>query len=86
MTTAAVYPSTTSSSFSLATFVTIPSPDAAVAPPVGYPVSVSHSQLYYWSAKWQHDEGESLAEIDTGEALRFSNGRDAIRWLLSSDD
>jgi len=84
MTTTAVYPST-STSFSFNAVVTLSSPLAA-APPSGFPASISRSQLYYWSARWQTDEAHSLAEIEDGEDMRFSSGRDAIRWLLSSDD
>lgn len=54
-------------------------------PPPGMPASISRTQLYYWSAKWQADEAETLAELKSGDTRQFESASDAIRWLLSDD-
>lgn len=54
-------------------------------PPPGMPGSISRAQLYYWSAKWQADETETLMEIESGNAHHFDDADGAIRWLLSGD-
>lgn len=42
------------------------------------------SQRYYWSARWQRDERESLREIERGNVRRFANPLNAARWLLAA--
>lgn len=49
------------------------------------PAAIPADQAYYWSRRWQHDERESVAEIERGEAHRFEDANAAIRWLLSDD-
>lgn len=46
---------------------------------------VTEAQLYYWSARWQADQAETLAELDAGHSVEFDSADDAIRWLLSAD-
>lgn len=53
--------------------------------PSGMPTVIPRDQLYYWSAKWQADEAEAVAELDSGEGRSFDSATDAIRWLLSDD-
>jgi hypothetical protein len=50
------------------------------------PLAINRAQSYYWSRTWQHDEAESLREIAEGNVEHFTNGTDAVRWLLSPDD
>ena len=52
----------------------------------GPPLVIPESQEYYWTAEWQAGEREALAEIAAGEGKRFQNARDAVHWLLSSED
>jgi hypothetical protein len=51
----------------------------------GVPVAVSRGQAYYWSHTWQEAERESLEALVKGDAERFENPADAIRWLLGPD-
>lgn len=60
--------------------------DGDPPPPPGIPVSVPTDQLYYWSAKWQADQAESIREIEAGNSRVFNSAADAIRWLASTDD
>ena len=55
-------------------------------PVVLMPTMISRAQAYYWSNRWQHDEAESLVDLEAGSTETFHNGRDAVRWLLSADD
>ncbi len=50
------------------------------------PPAIPASQLYYWTSLWQEGERESREDIDRGDAVRFSDPLDAIRWLLSSEE
>ncbi len=50
------------------------------------PASIPSSQAYYWTGAWQRDELLAAAELERGEALRFENVRDAMRWLLSAEE
>ena len=50
------------------------------------PPAIPASQLYYWTSMWQEGERESREDIDRGDAVRFSDPLDAIRWLLSSEE
>jgi hypothetical protein len=50
------------------------------------PFAVPRSQLYFWTAKWQEDEGASLDEMNKGEGREFECAADAIRWLLDPED
>jgi hypothetical protein len=54
--------------------------------PHDVPAAIPASQLYYWTGAWQRGEREALDEIERGEGRYFDNPRDAIRWLLSSED
>lgn len=51
----------------------------------GLPVIVNRAQAYYWTHAWQRGEAESLREIERGDVMSFSDGRSAVRWLLSGD-
>jgi hypothetical protein len=50
------------------------------------PFSVSRRQICDWTTRWQEDERASLDEIARGEAHRFTNAGEAIRWLLDPED
>ena len=50
------------------------------------PFAIPRSQLYYWTARWQDDEREALAELARGEGREFKSAADAIRWLLDPED
>ena len=52
----------------------------------GTPLAIDAGQAYYWSVKWQHDQGQSRREITEGKGITFDTADDAIRWLLSPDD
>lgn len=54
--------------------------------PRNMPASISHNQLYFWSAKWQSDELVAGTELDRGEARTFASAREAITWLLDPSD
>lgn len=58
------------------------SPTNVPSAPFGMPTEIPRGQVYYWTARWQSDEAESLAELQQGEGIRFESGRDAVRWLL----
>ena len=49
------------------------------------PMFIPADQAYYWSAQWQRDEAESLANLKAGNARTFEDPMDAIRHLLSDD-
>ena len=49
------------------------------------PMFIPADQVYYWSAQWQRDEAESLADLKAGRARTFDDPQDAIRHLLSDD-
>lgn len=49
-------------------------------------VSVPREQLYYWSRQWQEDEALALEDLAEGRSREFSNGTEAVRWLLSAED
>ncbi len=49
------------------------------------PLFIPADQAYYWSAQWQRDEAESLANLKAGNARTFNDPKDAIRHLLSDD-
>ena len=50
------------------------------------PLAIGIGQAYYWSAKWQADEQETVDALERGEGRTFASGQDAIRWLLSNDE
>ena len=45
------------------------------------PFFLPRHQSYYWTSEWQKGEAEADEEIQNGEARRFTNTADAIRWL-----
>jgi hypothetical protein len=49
------------------------------------PLFIPADQAYFWSAQWQRDEAESLANLKAGNARTFHDPMDAIRHLLSDD-
>ena len=57
-----------------------------VAPRGLVPAAIEEDQVYYWTSRWQEDEGESLGELAAGQGVHFASAGDAIRWLLDSDD
>jgi hypothetical protein len=63
---------------------------AVSAPPEAHrpalPFAVPRAQLYYWSARWQADEHESLAEMKRGEGCEFDSMLDALKWLFDPED
>lgn len=50
------------------------------------PPAIGRGQAYYWSAKWQTDEQETVDALERGEGRTFATGQEAIRWLLSNDE
>ena len=40
-------------------------------------------QAYFWSKEWQEAEAEATADIRNGRVTKFSNAKDAIRYLKS---
>lgn len=61
---------------------------AAGGPRHGVPFTVPKGELYYWTARWQADEQESLDSITRGDVELFNSddSSDAVRWLLSDDE
>jgi len=58
-------------------------PQASNTPSIGnMPPSIAEDQLYYWTARWQREEQETLQELAHGEGHRFESAADAVRWLL----
>lgn len=49
------------------------------------PMFIPRAEAYYWSREWQHDEAESLKELDRGEGKIFHDPKEAARWLRSSE-
>jgi hypothetical protein len=49
------------------------------------PVTLA-GQAYFWTNAWQAGERETDEDLATGNVRRFSNARDAIRYLLSADE
>ncbi len=49
------------------------------------PFAMPVSEAYYWSFRWQRDEGETLADSD---AVVFDSDdpEDAAKWLRTSED
>lgn len=56
--------------------------------PFQVPFSIPRAQTYYWSARWQRAERDSLADLAAGDYVEFASDDpdDVIRWLQSSDD
>jgi hypothetical protein len=55
----------------------------------GVPLSVPACQLYYWTARWQRDEAESLAELEAGDCVTFEGPdatNQALQWLFGDDE
>lgn len=40
-------------------------------------------QAYFWSEEWQEAEAEATADIRNGRVTKFSNAKDAIKYLKS---
>jgi hypothetical protein len=49
------------------------------------PPFIPADQAYFWSAQWQDDEREALAEIAAGNTQSFADPSAAIRYLLSDE-
>jgi hypothetical protein len=49
------------------------------------PFFVPRDQSYFWTQKWQQDEGEALREIAEGNVQHFTSGAAAVAWLLADD-
>ena len=49
------------------------------------PPAISREEAYYWTARWQNDEAESLREHAEGRSITFDSDDpdDVIRWLLA---
>lgn len=60
----------------------------AEVPRHGVPVTIPKGELYYWTARWQADEQESLDSIARGDITIFNSddSSDAVRWLLGDDE
>lgn len=43
-------------------------------------------QDYYWTPEWQHNEADTLRELDSGHGQRFETADAAIRWLTDGQD
>ncbi len=84
--TVAVYPTPAQSGAVIDLRRVVTAGNSAGPAPRNMPPSISRSQRYYWTAKWQSEEAESVAEISAGRVERFTSGRDAIAWLLSADE
>ncbi len=52
----------------------------------GVPASIAEDQLYYWTARWQREEQETLEELARGEGRHFESADEAVRWLLDPSD
>ena len=50
------------------------------------PPVLNSSQAYYWTRIWQQGEREALEELRQGQGRVFADSRDAVRWLLSTDE
>ena len=55
-------------------------------PPTTWFRFVPPNQAYYWTPEWQEGEAEAEREIRRGEIRRFTNLKDALRWLDNSED
>ena len=42
---------------------------------------IPSSQAYYWTAEWQREERKAVEEIESGDFVRFSDSKEAVRWL-----
>lgn len=61
--------------------------DSPLVPPGGdVPPFVPSDQLYYWTAKWQADQNESLRELEAGHSRLFTSADAAILWLVGPTD
>lgn len=49
------------------------------------PVS-SAAQAYFWTKIWQEGEARAEADYRAGRFQTFQSGRDAIRYLLNTDE
>lgn len=86
MSTIDITPSVSSSSYLGMQFAVLS--DLGNAPRGGVPVTIPKGELYYWSARWQADERESLDSIARGDVEVFDSEdpSDAVRWLLRDDE
>lgn len=50
------------------------------------PLSIARDQLYYWTARWQEGEAESLADVAEGRSREFDNFVDLASYLLGPED
>ncbi len=50
------------------------------------PLFIPRSQAYYWTREWQRGEAEADEELRRGEARRFDDHQEALRWLNSPED
>lgn len=48
-------------------------------------IFVPRDQMYYHSRAWQREEKKAVAEIASGETVRFDSADAAIGWLLDQD-
>lgn len=51
------------------------------------PLTIPGAQEYYWHFEWQSGEREALAELETGQSVRFDGDdpQDIARWLDAPD-
>jgi len=51
------------------------------------PLTMPHSQRYYWQRRWQQGERESMAAFEAGEGIVFDSDdpEDIVRWLHAPD-
>jgi hypothetical protein len=52
------------------------------------PLTMPRSQVYYWRSTWQKAERANLAELASGDRMRFDGDdpEDVARWLDSPDE
>jgi len=50
------------------------------------PVLVAGDQAYYWTARWQADERESVQALKRGEGQTFESAADLVAWLNNGSE
>jgi hypothetical protein len=52
------------------------------------PFMIEKAQAYYWTTKWLENLDKSIADIQSGEYVRFDSDdpMDVARWLLDGND
>ena len=52
------------------------------------PLMIERAQAYYWTKKWQDGVEQAIADIQSGEYVRFDSNdpTDVARWLWDGKD